>query len=289
LASRNLRSVSHSEVDCFRQCPHKWHLQYRERWSPPEISPALSRGSLFHAILADHYGAIRGNWPAKRLRAALATHLYDELGHQTEEQQLVEWMYDGYVKRWADEDGRWTIKAIEQRINHVLPQVPLLGSIAGFKLVGVLDLVVAEPDGHLWVVDHKTHKDLPDQRKLEYNDQMGLYLWLLRRMGKPVVGAIYNAARTLRYKDESKQALEDRFSRVYLHRTDKELEEVAREVAVTMARAVPISKRAEAERNTGDHCLFRCDYPEPCLAGRKGGEKVETQFLVNLGFTQRKD
>jgi len=113
---------------------------------------------------------------------------------------------------------------------------------------------------------------------------MVLYNWLLTNLGKKVDGVIYNVARALRFKDDSKQRLEDRFARFYLHHNEIEKATVAREALLTRQRASLIHTRAEAERNTGDHCNWRCEFTESCLAGRKGVD--EDEFMRAKGFTK---
>jgi len=284
---RSPRPVSFSALDSFRTCPHQWFLTYVERWTPPEDSPALERGTLFHSVMAAHYNHLRTTQKptVRSARSAVLPLLYDG-NDQSEIQMLVEWIYEGYVEHWGLDDG-WRILAIEQRLNHPLPKIRGV-KLAPRKATGVIDLVVEErADKSLWLVDHKSHKDLPSERKIELEDQMPFYDWFLQALGKPVLGVIYNTARALKYKTDRPQPLEERFSRIPLHFNDKQLATVAREAALTVTRMDAIKTRAQAERNTGEHCLFRCSLTESCLAARKGMD--ENEFMRAKGFVRRRD
>ena len=52
--------VSFSELDALRQCPLKHQLAYLEGWSGGEgVQRGLTIGTLWHAVMADHYRYIR--------------------------------------------------------------------------------------------------------------------------------------------------------------------------------------------------------------------------------------
>jgi len=279
--------VSYSEMDTFRQCPHKWDLSYQQRWRPPETSRALAVGSLWHAVLEQHYLAIMAKQAGEDAPAVgregekqISTLLHDESGEQSEEQVLVEWMYAGYLDQYGL-DPEWTILAVEWAGEFWLPTPR--GTRSRLRLKMRLDLIVRDPNGNIWVVDHKSGRDLPRARMLEMDDQFGLYTWGLHQLGKRALGAIYSAARTQRNKTKE-QPLDERFSRTGLYRTDNELATIAREAYRTFRRAYTI-KPGEAERAPdSDRCSWRCPYTEACLAGRKGVD--EQQYLVAAGFTQ---
>ena len=55
----NAITISWSEIDAWRQCPLKWRLAYAERWVEPLVSPALSKGLLWHKVLEIHYLALQ--------------------------------------------------------------------------------------------------------------------------------------------------------------------------------------------------------------------------------------
>lgn len=292
--------VSYSELDAFRQCNHKHLLGYKERWTAPSTSPALAKGTLWHLVLEDHYKLLMAWQRAGRPRAIdidgalmpvelalmqrMNFHVFDEGGNYAHPEYgpLIEWMYQGYIEKYGL-DSKWQILAVEH--GPVVPLPTERGTRSMFRLKLKIDLVVKDlsmTHPKIWIVDHKSGKDLPTEKMLDIDDQFGLYTWAMRQLGKPVFGSIHNAARTQRNK--SPMALEDRMMRTMLSRTDRELDRIAIEAYQTAREAYgPLNKGQRAPDS--DRCRWRCDFTEPCLHGRKGLD--EKQFLIDLGFTQQ--
>lgn len=254
--------VSWSEIASYRQCPHKHDLEYLQRWRSPSASPALARGTAWHSVMEAHYGE-------GAVSEALASIDDDD------ERDLIRWMYEGYVEFFGQDD-EWSIVAVE------FPLVVPLGP--GFELKCKLDLIVKWKK-KLWVVDHKSCKDLPSDKMLDLDDQFGLYTWALQQMGKKVFGSLHNAARTQRNKSKP-QLLEDRFRRTPMYRTDSELETIAKE-AYASVRDAHRERTEPAERHTDpDRCRWKCSFTEGCLHGRKTTDSQEIDFLTSAGYVQ---
>lgn len=253
--------ISWSEISTYRQCPFKHHLGYRERWQSDEDKPALARGTAWHDIMEAHY---QGEFP--KIEDMLGTKSLQ----QTEQQELLQWMYDGYVEMWVEADKEWTVQAVEWKGFAPLPNPR--GGPSRFMLKVKVDIIAARR-GRLWVWDHKTCRNLPSDKELDLDDQFGLYSWCMRQAGFPVMGSIYNAARTQRNK-KTFQPLDQRFSRTPLSRTDAELDMIAREAYLTAEAAWPeqaLDTTPPRHPDT-DTCRWKCDFTEACLSSRKGGK-----------------
>jgi RecB family exonuclease len=304
-------TVSNSEVETYRQCRLKHQLQYIERWRTDEEHEALSRGTLFHKVMEAHYSMIKEghdhtpSWipTAEDLALAVAPLLFEEgTGAQSERQELVEWMYRGYVDCYGIDDGKkllaphgpfnWEIVGIEVPLN--FPLGP------GFDLAGTADLIVRDKDvgSGLWIVDHKTCKDLP-KKDFDLEDQTAVYAYLLKRAGYDIRGAIYNHVRTYKLKTREMED-DERFKRQMTVRTDQELETCAREVLELMQEAYGNHDRRTrlSYNDAGDHlpydaprspdgerCGWKCNLTEACIAGRKHGPERTRSFLQDIGFT----
>jgi hypothetical protein len=261
------RVVSYSELDAIRQCGLKAYLAYGERWKPPTTGPALARGSLFHKVMEAHYTS---GWTArsKNVDAVLGTaELSDE------EIALVRWVYEGYVECYGM-DKDWEVLEVEHKVEDWLPMPS--GKRSTFRLKGTIDLLVRDHsagDG-LWIVDHKTCKNLPKGKEIDFDDQMGLYVYLLRHKGIDVRGIIYNACRTDKLKRE--MTMDERFDRILTVRTDRELEIIAAEALTTFRDYYTGLQRGSREgvmpprSPNADTCRWRCSYTEACLSSRKG-------------------
>ncbi len=270
-------TVSFSELDATRQCSLKSYLSYRERWQPEVTAPALSRGKLWHSVMEAHYkpGIVPG-WVSPWQVLADAG--------ETDDANTCRWMYEGYLERYGT-DPDWEVVAVEQKVEESL-RLPS-GRKSKFVMKGFVDLLVRDHScgGGLFIVDHKSARELPKQKALDFDDQLGIYTWLLRRQGLDIRGAIHNTART--YKLKSKEmSLGERFSRTLTVRTDRELEIMVAECLRTFQAAYKPLRDGELPPRSPDpdRCSWRCSFGEPCLAARKGGDIAE--LLTDFGFTQ---
>lgn len=284
------RVVSYSELDSYRQCRLKHQLGYVERWKPGEEAAALSRGRLFHEVLELHYRilmeaqqeGVRVTLDYIQERMDDSGLLYDLMtGDETEEQQLVRWIYEGYRDTYILDDD-WKIAGVEVPLEAWLPTAS--GTRSSFRLKGKVDLVVRDmtAGGSLWIVDHKTCRNLPKQKDLDLEDQMALYIYLLRQQGHDIRGAIYNNCRTQKLKRA--MTPDERFSRPLTVRTEKEVANVAVEVYETFLEAYRPRKGDAPRSPDSERCGWRCPFTEPCLAGRKGGDM--RGMLEDTGFVQ---
>lgn len=285
-ATRKPVTISWSEIDTYRQCPHKHQLTYKERWTGRTTSPSLMKGSLWHKLLEGHYRHLMvhpGDLAGARRQAE---HWWREWcqewgGEGNEVGELVWWMYEGYVDMWgADED--WDIRGVEQKL-----EVPLLtasGQRSRFTLKMQIDLIVRvkSMNNKLFIVDHKSGADLPGRKNLDMADQFSFYIWGMRQLGHPVFGGMWNAARTRRLKTKE-SPLNERFARLLLARTDHELTTVATEAFATARKAYAAGAIAERHPDA-DTCSWKCSFLEACLLGRKTSDRQEREFLLDSGF-----
>jgi hypothetical protein len=223
-------------------------------------------------------------------------------------QDLIWWMYEGYVNFFGADDN-WQIIAVEHPAEVDLPAPD--GSTGRFRLKLKIDLVVKERDtGRIRIVDHKSGKDLPHRKALELDDQFPLYQWALQVLGRNVFGLTYNAARTLRLKEDiqaeailsgiesppekgkvpAPTPLDERFCRESMHRTAKEMKQIAFEAYMTAETRYEEQARVkgyglDSPRTTDTlRCQWDCDFYAQCLAGRKGMDWRD--YLHRSGFEQ---
>lgn len=292
-----IQIVSYSELDTFRQCPLKHHLLYQRRWTKPaKEGSALDKGSLYHLVMEAHYRTIkevqdahRGRVPKKlvaetlaKAREAVMEYLVHPItGEQSEVQELIEWMYDGYVECYGV-DPDWRVVGVEHQIIQPLPNE--YGVPSRYHLKMKIDLLVREwSTGNLWVVDHKSGANLPSKMDLEIDDQFGLYTWGMRAIGRKVMGSLHNANRTQRNK--SFMPLDTRMGRTYLNRVDKELDNLALDAYYAARAAYPDNTEYRARYSAPDprSCGWKCDVKEPHLLMRTGRNPDEV--MVEYGFT----
>lgn len=284
--------VSYSELDTYRQCPLKHHWAYKERWKrPAEIDGALNKGTLWHLVMEEHYNVIKDGGKVPDVYDAIQPYLVEERsGVTSETQDLIRWMWTGYQEKF-DIDPAWEILDVEHAF--VVPLCDPNGDESPYQLKGKIDLVVRNrANDTYWVVDHKSGANLPDQMDLEIDDQFGLYVWAMNKLGRwPVTGAVHNAARTKMnladqpgYTGKSKpQAMDQRFRRTYLNRSAVELESIALDAWAVAENAygstTPLYSAPDPRQ-----CGWKCDYKEVHLLARKGKDPHDT--MRDYGFEQ---
>lgn len=286
------RHFSYSEVEVARACPHKWYLQYNQRWKAPARG-ARDLGQKWHSLLETRYRGLRDDCEDRELRELCYDRLQELCYGSSEEDsrgvdsvradeqyELLQWMYEGYVELYG-RDSQWQILEVEYRAT-----VPVFDT--GLSLTFVSDLVVLDRElGTRWCVDHKSSSKTPKLQDFQLNDQFPLYAWGLARMGMNVQGSIRSQALTRKNKVKA-QAVEDRFSRFRLHHTEAE-QMGALADAVRSIQNMQAWPSGEHPRHLNmDYCAYRCDFREACLMGRKAGPGVEHKILLGSGHRQRK-
>lgn len=326
MAANTTIIASWSEIDKARQCPHAHDLAYKQRWQSPTTGPALSRGILWHEIMEAHYNWIRDwqmniapnldkravlqvtddaltnyiermGWEAwvhdhpvgSDLWATVRPFMYDANGEQTEDQSLMEWMYEGHLRYWGL-NQEWRILAVEHAAEY--PLYNANGNRTRFRIKTKIDLIVERTIRGIprrWLVDHKSGKNLPSDKELDLDDQFPLYINCLHHHGRAIFGTIHNAARTQRNKDDSldAQPLDTRFKQTPLAYTPTQLDMVAQEALATLRHVYSYADGEAPRHPNSDTCRWRCDFTEPCLASRKGMD--EHEFLTIKGYRVNKE
>lgn len=304
------RVISWSEISSYRQCPHKHMLQYKQRWDRPNpADSALNKGTLMHKVLEVFYTSLMHGktWAVAREDGLREIGDYRKLGIDRDVLDLIEWMFEGYVEFWAADANEWEVIGVEERF-----QIPIrnqTGRRTGYTLKGGIDLILKDRGtGRVFIVDHKTGANIPQDGGMDWEDQFALYLWALRASGRKVFGAIYNSIRTTRNKGDfpeivekwhldkaaglkpgaqpKPQPIEGRFKRIYMDRTPKELDTIVWE-ALDTARAAYSAANRHQRHPDGEKCKYRCSFTEACLTGRKmASPERETRFLLDTGFVQ---
>jgi len=280
------RHVSYSELSDFRQCPHKHSLAYRQKWSAPEIPGAPTTvGSLFHEVMQANYRLnherVVDGLPERSVDAlTIVNLLHDAEGEQDVTQELVEWMYQGYIECYGG-DSDWDILESEKVSEIGLP-IPGGTRKSPIKMkVKIDNLRRHRPTGLIWLWDYKTGKNFPNELGLEMDDQFPTYQWAYEQMGYTIEGVMFDFART--QKNKGPMELDNRFRRIPVFSPPERLQYTA-EAAWRTAKRISALNNTLPERTTSARwCVERCKFTEPCLFGMKGGDEAE--FMRSLGYT----
>ncbi len=289
--------VSYSELKDARQCSMKHDLAWRYGWRKShkdECYCALCVGIAWHAVLNAYYTGLRGKYIPSHSRVGYnhgipfggAYHAArDKLLDQPEHlQERLRWMLEGYAATYGNEPG-WTVLATEQELIVPLPQ---LYDDLKVSLKVIIDLIIKDPSGKVWVDDHKTCTTLPSEAK-QVDPQLPLYMYALQQVTAwpNAFGARYSYSRKPYVRKDgtfTDWELDKRFRRRKVAHTSKEIYSVARDAYISI-----YTRYHEAElfekppRSIGPDCSWSCDFESACKASRKGYDI--TQFLRDQNFT----
>lgn len=192
-----LKAISWSELKTFQRCPKQWEYKYDQRLVPKQKTRPLYLGSWVHAALETHYKV--GDW---RIGHQEYVNDYNKLFEEEREQletkrgkrgkplpEIVTAIVKSYL--WYYRDDGWTTHATEQAFEVDTP-LKIDGKIQ--RLQGIIDLIVEDREGRLWVVDHKTAGTIPDAGAFHAMDpQLMLYPWAAKKAWDlDLAGIIYN-------------------------------------------------------------------------------------------------
>lgn len=194
------RIITHSMLKTFRRCEMCAYFKYILRLKPKLLKKPLKRGTWVHTLLE-----AQGNGEDWR---ALHKHFSQEFEQMFDEEKdyygdmptEIGRIMDSYAWHYANDP--WEYKANEFTLEAEFPD--------GTLYRGKVDALIENEYG-LWLVDHKTHRSLPDLQFRLRDSQSALYLWAARENGLPVQGFIWNY---LRWKPASIPKLVDKNRRL---------------------------------------------------------------------------
>lgn len=182
--------VTQSMLYSFEHCPRQFKYQYVERLKgkvKTQSEQPLVRGTWFHKLLEEYYSG--RSW---RDAHEEMTRQYDQLLDEEKDAlgalpaEMSALMYAYLWHYGADEDDAyhgWIVHETERIIQCEWP--------GGGTFQLKTDMIVETPYG-LYMVDHKTHKALPDARYRLLDKQRVFYIWAAHQVGIPVNGFIWN-------------------------------------------------------------------------------------------------
>jgi len=192
------RVTTHSMLKSYLRCPKQTQYKYAERlkkrFATAKDKP-LRRGTWFHELLEVYY--VGGDWRAKHAEnTARFNRLFDEekeaLGDlPTELLSMMRSYLWHYGASKDDPYHGWEVLGTELTF-----ECPWPDSEDGLDIYRCrIDMLVRDQFG-LHIVDHKTHKVLPDMATRILDAASPLYIWAARENGHDVEDFTWNYIRT---------------------------------------------------------------------------------------------
>ena len=188
MAAGDIR-LSNSKINTFRRCPKRYEYKYVQRLEKRKRGLPLYRGSWLHDMLMEYYDG--EGWEAAHAKYT------DEFMSMFEEEREeygdlpgeTERIMRSYIRHYEKRDKK--LRIVDSELDEILT-LP-----SGDRFNFIIDLVVEEPDGGLWLWDHKTVKSFMDPDFMLLDTQLTRYFWCAEYMGyKPLRGVMFNEIRT---------------------------------------------------------------------------------------------
>lgn len=192
------RITTHSMLSTYRRCHKQAQYKYHERLKLKRISAKhlpLKRGVWFHDLLEHYY---RGDdWRARHAELCVA---YDQLFDEEKEAlgdlpaEIMRMMRSYLWHYGANKEDRfhgWKIIDTELTFECPWPDSP-----DGSDLYRCRVDVLGSDEFGMLIIDHKTHKTLPDHTQRVVDAASPLYIWAARENGYDVRGFLWNYIRT---------------------------------------------------------------------------------------------
>lgn len=184
LDGEGARISTHSMLKTFRRCPKQAEYKYVHRLKPKRLGSPLKRGTWVHSLLE-----ARGKGEDWMKIHKAYTHEFNKLFDEEKDyygDMPTEILQIMKSYEWHYKNDPWEYVDNEFQLEALLPD--------GTLYRGKVDALIRNQFG-LWLVDHKTHKTLPDSNFRLLDAQSALYLWAAQENGLKVNGFIWNYIR----------------------------------------------------------------------------------------------
>lgn len=264
LATTPLRTtVSHSEVDSFLRCERAHFYGYGMGIQRRTESNSLRRGTLGHLALEHFFNVIKsGGSFVEAQEAARAAVTEATMQDPTliilaaEVIDSLSYFYQAYPF------NGWKILEVEYEL--------VIEVTGGLDFPLVIDLIVEDQWGRIWVIDHKFQWDFFSDNDMELQSQLPKYVAALRVAGWKIDKAGYNQ---LRYRKLKENSVENRYRFEELpNLTDERVITTFREQAITAQRvqerkALPIEEQSWLAVRTQNKLVCKsCPFRAICIA-----------------------
>lgn len=187
--------ITNSQSKTYLRCPQQYDYKFRQLLTPRRVALPLERGGWLHDLLEAHYEG--GDWKAAHAARTLEfmRMFEEEREYYGDLPRACENIMRSYLHWWRDADEEFKVITVEQKFECDLPN----GNLLVFKVDGII-----ENDYGLWLMEHKSHKKIPNDAHRFIDMQSSRYVWALQQLGWDIQGVMWNYIRT---KEPSKPKL----------------------------------------------------------------------------------
>ncbi len=261
---------SHSRLSCFEQCPKKFDFQYVQKIKVPERqSIEAFMGKKVHETLEKLFKDLQ-HTKKNELHELLA---FFEKKWKEDWRETIVINKDGLKPEHYLELGKKCITNFYEK-NHPFDHGKPIGiehkfilDLNGdgkYKLTGYIDLLIQAGKNHFQVHDYKTYAKLPEQSKMDEDEQLALYqLWVQQEF--PEAKKIDLIWHYVVFQREGTS-----------HRTKPQLEQLKKKTIATINK---IESTTVYDTKPGPLCAY-CSYKPICPAWKHAEELEHPQKRI---------
>lgn len=177
--------VSNSLLKTVSKCERQAYYKVIKKLAPNRTSVPLKRGSWLHELLEAHYSGYGWVKRHKELCAEFARLTDEEKDYYGNLPEDCYSIMRRYVYHYRNIDARLTIIAVEKVFELPWPH--------NHVFQGKFDLIVEDEYGR-WLMEHKSHKKIPDDDYRFKDIQTNRYVWSLNKLGTygELTGVMWN-------------------------------------------------------------------------------------------------
>ena len=271
------RMISNSETSTWLQCTRKYYYEYVLNLEPKQMSDAIGRGVLIHAMLEGYYAAKATNRSEEECREeAMEPLIFTAAsGGDIAELGATRDLVMGYFDRYELEDERYEVAAVETKYVAELSKE--------FSLVGTLDLLLKDKeDGRLVAVDHKSTYNFWTEDQATISGQFVKYIIILRTLGMDVKSLMVNQLRTRPVKNG------DLYRRIWVNPSDKRIAAVLRQHVLASKQIVSFRDSGAKKEDTvpiyDKYICSNCPFLTLCDSDTEG---VDISYQIEQNYQKR--
>lgn len=212
-----VKEISVTEIQAFKRCRRAWYYSHINRLRSVGTNPNFYLGSAIHYALEKYYKENKQN--RDTLFKAYNKYIKDNTVKYLPSTELVElgsvmlncyWYYDLTQPAWqvlsVEEELSIPIVNTDYTTSFLAKELgqDFITVSEGTTLKFIIDLLIKDEKGDVWIVDHKTAAYQRNNEGLDLDYQMTAYVYaLLRAKGIRAKGVIYNTIlKQMRYAPE---------------------------------------------------------------------------------------
>lgn len=184
-----MTSVSHSRIKTARRCWKKHDYRYNQRLQSKKKSAPLLRGTIIHEMID---ATTEGKDPFKVTKKYAKKHrqLFREEREEYGDTFIedIDRIFQAYQRTYEKDPLKYEQSEEESRVEIA----------KGIEFIYVIDKIAIDPEGRRWLMDHKSHKNIPNADARFSDIQLVLYVWAWNKEHpkRPIDGVIWDYIRT---------------------------------------------------------------------------------------------